>query len=76
MFSTNLETVHVHIKNCLLNNSRYNLDPSETVNDDEVWSALERVNMKQPIKDMEKGLETLIEGAGNETLLSPSLNDA
>ncbi|KAL5259680.1 hypothetical protein ACHWQZ_G009951 [Mnemiopsis leidyi] len=43
---------------------RYNLDPSETVNDDEVWSALERVNMKQPIKDMDKGLETLIEGAG------------
>ena len=49
---------------CFKNCDRYNLDPSETVTDEEVWNALERVNMKQPIKDMEKGLDSLIEGSG------------
>ncbi|XP_063679350.1 ABC transporter C family member 10-like isoform X2 [Bolinopsis microptera] len=44
---------------------RYNLDPSETVNDDEVWGALERVNMKQPVEDMDNGLDSLIEGSGD-----------
>lgn len=43
---------------------RYNLDPTEKLDDKEVWGALERVNMKEAIEALDKGLDYLIADSG------------
>ena len=43
---------------------RYNLDPTENLEDEEIWGALERVNMKETIKGLDKGLDYLIADSG------------
>ncbi|KAG5679349.1 hypothetical protein PVAND_008920 [Polypedilum vanderplanki] len=46
------------------NTIRYNLDPFDEFADDKLWSALEEVNLKTPIKEMPAGLNTKITEGG------------
>ncbi|KAB7503265.1 Canalicular multispecific organic anion transporter 2, partial [Armadillidium nasatum] len=48
---------------------RFNVDPENTHSDSEIWSALEKVHLKEMISNMPEKLESLI-GAGNLTLSS------
>ena len=40
------------------------MDPTEKLDDKEVWGALERVNMKEAIESLDKGLDYLIADSG------------
>ncbi|KAK3610659.1 hypothetical protein CHS0354_028038 [Potamilus streckersoni] len=43
---------------------RYNVDPFSQYQDEEIWSALEKVQMKQKITQCEKGLQMLVDENG------------
>lgn len=43
---------------------RYNLDPFEKYSDNEIWSAIESVSLKQSVQGMNAGLDTTITTGG------------
>ena len=47
------------------------MDPSGCCDDEKVWSALERVNMKPHVKSMDKGLDSSITGSGESLFEFP-----
>lgn len=44
---------------------RYNLDPFDEKSDDEIWSALEHVELKQTVKLLVGGLESKVSDDGS-----------